>query len=75
MSDGEVQRDAPLFCKLVARLPFAFFLAFVLSRGANGLGLLPFTLPDAALFAAFILGTLAGPALASIVVTAVTLPL
>jgi membrane protease YdiL (CAAX protease family) len=51
---------------------WAFFLPFVLSRGVNGLGLLPFTLPDIALFAAFILATLAGPALASLVVTAVT---
>lgn len=38
----------------------------------NGLGLLPFTLPDIALFAAFILGTVAGPALASLTVTAIT---
>ena len=51
---------------------WAFFLPFVLSRGVNGLGLLPFTLPDTALFAAFILGTLAGPALASLNVTAIT---
>ena len=49
-----------------------FFLPFVLSRNVNGLGLLPFTIPDIALFAAFILGTLAGPALASLAVTAVT---
>ena len=49
-----------------------FFLPFVLSRGVNGLGLLPFTLPDIALFAVFILGTLAGPALASLSVTAAT---
>ena len=49
-----------------------FFLPFVLSRGVNGLGILPFTLPDIALFAVFILGTLAGPALASISVTAAT---
>src|SRR5215467_1817480 len=51
---------------------WAFFLPFALSRGVNGLGLLPFTLPDIAFFAAFILGTLAGPALASLTVTAVT---
>lgn len=49
-----------------------FFLPFVLSRGVNGLGLLSYMLPDIALFAVFILGTLAGPALASISVTAAT---
>jgi len=51
---------------------WACLLPFALSRGVNGLGLLPFTLPDIAFFAAFILGVLAGPALASLVVTAVT---
>ena len=51
---------------------WAFFLPFALSKGVNGLGLLPFTLPDIALFAAVILGTLAGPTLASLIVTAVT---
>jgi uncharacterized protein len=51
---------------------WAFLLPFALSRNVNGLGLLPFTLPDIAFYVAFILGTLAGPALASLTVTAVT---
>lgn len=51
---------------------WAFFLPFVLSRNVNGLGILPFTIPDIALFVAFILASFAGPALASLAVTAVT---
>ena len=51
---------------------WAFLLPFALSRGVNGLGLLPFTLPDIAFFIAFILAALAGPALASLTVTAIT---
>ena len=51
---------------------WAFLLPFALSRGVNGLGLLPFTLPDSAFLLAFVLGTLAGPALASLAVTAIT---
>jgi membrane protease YdiL (CAAX protease family) len=51
---------------------WAFLLPFALSRNVNGLGLLPVTLPDIAFLIAFVLGTLAGPALASLTVTAVT---
>ncbi len=51
---------------------WAFLVPFALSRNVNGLGLLPFTLPDIAFLIAFVLGTLAGPALASLTVTAVT---
>lgn len=51
---------------------WAFLSPFALSRNVNGLGLLPFTLPDVAFLIAFVLGTLAGPALASLTVTAVT---
>ena len=51
---------------------WAFLVPFALSRNVNGLGLLPFTLPDIAFFVAFILGTFAGPALASLTVTAIT---
>src|SRR5579864_42302 len=51
---------------------WAFLLPFALSRNVNGLGILPFTIPDIALIIAFVLATLAGPALASLVVTAVT---
>jgi len=51
---------------------WAFLLPFALSRNVNGLGLLPFTLPDVAFLIAFVLGTLAGPALSSLTVTAVT---
>jgi len=51
---------------------WAFLLPFALSRNVNGLGLLPFTLPDSAFLVAFVLGTLAGPALASLTVTAAT---
>jgi uncharacterized protein len=47
-------------------------LPFALSRNVNGLGLLPFKLPDIAFFIAFFLCTLAGPALASLLVTAIT---
>ena len=51
---------------------WAFLLPFALSRNVNGLGLLPFTLPDIAFLIAFVLGTAAGAALASLAVTAVT---
>src|SRR5207247_10360790 len=50
----------------------AFLLPFALSRNVNGLGILPFRLPDIAFLIAFVLGTLAGPALASLAVTAIT---
>src|SRR5260370_21746391 len=51
---------------------WAFLLPFALSRGVNGLALLPFPLPDSAFLVAFVLGTFAGPALASLTVTAAT---
>lgn len=51
---------------------WAFLLPFALSRNENGLGLLPFTLPDVAFIAAFLFAAPAGPALASLIVTAVT---
>jgi uncharacterized protein len=51
---------------------WVFLVPFALSRNVNGLGLLPFTLPDIAFVVAFILGTLAGPTLASLTVTAIT---
>ncbi len=51
---------------------WAFLVPFALSRNVNGLDLLPFTLPDSAFLLAFVLGTFAGPALASLTVTAVT---
>ena len=47
-------------------------LPFALSQNMNGLGLLPFKLPDIAFFGAFCLSAYAGPALASLAVTAVT---
>jgi membrane protease YdiL (CAAX protease family) len=50
---------------------WASLLPFALSRGVNGLGLLPYTLPNSAFNIAGILFTFAGPALASLVVTAV----
>src|ERR1700694_6005565 len=46
-------------------------LPIALSRGVNGLGILPYTPPDIAFYCAGILFTFAGPALASIVVTAI----
>ena len=46
-------------------------LPFALSRGVNGLGLLPYTLPDSAFYIAFVLAAFAGPALASLTVTAI----
>jgi len=46
-------------------------LPFALSRGVNGLGLLPYRLPDIAFYIAFVLGAFAGPALASLTVTAI----
>lgn len=45
-------------------------LPFALSKGGNGLGLFSYTLPDIAFYLAFILCAFAGPALASLVVTA-----
>jgi len=51
---------------------WALLLPFALSRGVNGLGILPYRLPDSAFIIAFVLGPLAGPALASLSVTAVT---
>ncbi len=51
---------------------WAFLLPFALSRGVNGLGILPYRLPDIAFYIAFVLATPAGPALASLAVTAVT---
>ncbi|HEX6478051.1 MAG TPA: CPBP family intramembrane glutamic endopeptidase [Ktedonobacteraceae bacterium] len=66
--------DHPLVAYFVIAFAgtWAFLLPFALSRNVNGLGLLPFTLPDSAFLIAFVLGTLAGPALASLSVTAVT---
>ena len=51
---------------------WVLLLPFALSRGVNGLGILPFRLPDIALIIAFIVATAAGPALASLSVTAIT---
>jgi CAAX protease family protein len=51
---------------------WAFLLPFALSRGVNGLGLLPYRLPDGTFYIGGILFTFAGPALASLVVTAIT---
>ena len=51
---------------------WAFLLPFALSRNVNGLGILPFSIPDIALIIAFVLATPAGPALASLAVTAIT---
>ncbi len=50
---------------------WASLLPIALSRGMNGLGLLPYRLPDIAFYIAGILFTFAGPALASLVVTAI----
>jgi membrane protease YdiL (CAAX protease family) len=50
---------------------WAFLLPFALSRGVNGLGILPFR-SDIVFIIAFLLCTPAGPALASLSVTAVT---
>ncbi len=50
---------------------WASLLPIALSRGVNGLGLLPYRLPDIAFYIAGILFTFAGPALASLVVTAI----
>ena len=50
---------------------WVFILPFALSRGANGLGILPFR-SDIALLIAFVLANAAGPALASLGVTAIT---
>ena len=51
---------------------WAFLLPFALSRGVNGLGILPFRIPDIAFYIAFVLAAFAGPALASLTVTAIT---
>src|SRR5215831_4725725 len=51
---------------------WAFLLPFALSRNEYGLGILPFALPDIAFFAAFLFAAPVGPALASLVVTAIT---
>jgi CAAX protease family protein len=53
---------------------WALMLPLALSRGVNGLGILPFGIPESAsaFYIAGILFTFAGPALASLVVTAVT---
>ena len=50
---------------------WASLLPIALSRGVNGLGLLPYKLPDIAFYIMGILFTFAGPALASLVVTAI----
>jgi uncharacterized protein len=50
---------------------WASLLPFALSRGVNGLGLLPYSLPESAFYIGGILFTFAGPALASLVVTAI----
>lgn len=50
---------------------WASLLPVALSRGVNGLGLLPYTLPDSVFYIAGILFTFAGPALASLTVTAI----
>ncbi len=79
-----VSKPTPLLKRLISTHPlvayfviafagtWAFLGPFALSRNVNGLGLLPFTLPDIAFLFAFVLGTLAGPALASLTVTAAT---
>src|SRR5947209_19253067 len=51
---------------------WAFLLPFALSRGVNGLGLLPYRVPDGTFYIGGILFTFAGPALPSLVVTAIT---
>jgi membrane protease YdiL (CAAX protease family) len=51
---------------------WACLLPIALSRNVNGLGILPFRVPDIAFIIAFVLATPAGPALASLAVTAVT---
>jgi uncharacterized protein len=50
---------------------WASLLPFALSREVNGLGLLPYRLPDSAFYIGGILFTFAGPALASLAVTAI----
>jgi len=50
---------------------WALLLPFALSRGEHGLGILPFR-SDIVFLIAFVLATLAGPALASLTVTALT---
>src|SRR5438067_892733 len=50
---------------------WASLLPFALSRGVNGLGLLPYRLPDSTFYIGGVLFTFAGPALASLVVTAI----
>ena len=51
---------------------WVLLLPFALSRGVNGLGLLPYRLPDIVFILAFTLCSFAGPALASLSVTAIT---
>lgn len=48
------------------------WLPVALSGGENGLGVIPIVFPDFALFLAILLGGLAGPTLAALVVTGVT---
>src|SRR5438067_12894621 len=50
---------------------WASMLPFALSRGVNGLGLLPYRLPESAFYIGGVLFTFAGPALASLAVTAI----
>jgi membrane protease YdiL (CAAX protease family) len=66
--------DHPLVAYFVIAFAgtWAFLLPFALSRSVNGLGLLPFTLPDIAFLIAFLFAAPAGPALASLIVTAIT---
>jgi uncharacterized protein len=67
-------RDHPLVAYFIIAFAgtWVIQLPFALSRNVNGLGLLPFRLPDIAFFIAFTLCTFAGPALASLIVTAIT---
>jgi uncharacterized protein len=67
-------RGHPLVAYFVIALggSWVLELPFALSRGVNGLGMLPFRLPDIAFYIVFFLVPLAGPALASLTVTAVT---
>jgi membrane protease YdiL (CAAX protease family) len=66
-------RSHPLIAYFVIAFAgtWAFLLPFALSRGMNGLGILPFR-SDIAFYIAFVLATPAGPALASLTVTAIT---
>jgi uncharacterized protein len=66
-------RGHPLLAYFVIALggSWAFLLPIALSRNMYGLGILPFR-SDIAFVIAFVLGPLAGPALASLAVTAIT---